>query len=108
MTAATAPAATALAAIATTVDVRELAPRERHPLILSTFQRLARGQAMELVNDHDPKPLYYQFQAEMPGDFDWRYLEAGPDVWRVAITRTGNAGASRAVGGCCGGGCSGT
>lgn len=91
----------------TTVDVRELAPRERHPLIFSTFRSLGSGQAMELVNDHDPKPLYYQFQAEMPGAFDWRYLEAGPDVWRVAITRTGEAAAARPAGSCGGGGCSG-
>jgi uncharacterized protein (DUF2249 family) len=99
--------ATESATTTTTVDVRELAPRERHPLIFSTFRRLARGQAMELVNDHDPKPLYYQFQAEMPGDFVWRYIETGPDVWRVAITRTGEAGATPAAGSCCGGGCSG-
>lgn len=42
---------------------------------------------MELVNDHDPKPLYYQFQVEMPGAFTWEYLEQGPHDWRVAITR---------------------
>lgn len=82
-----------------TVDVRAIAPRERHPLIFSTFRGLAAGQAMELVNDHDPKPLYYQFQAELPGGFAWDYLEAGPETWRVAITRLG---APQAAGGCCG------
>ena len=40
---------------------------------------------MQLVNDHDPKPSYYQFQAEMPGEFSWNYLESGPDNWRVSI-----------------------
>ena len=32
-----------------------------------------------------PKPLYYQFQAEHTGHFEWSYLETGPDVWRVRI-----------------------
>jgi uncharacterized protein (DUF2249 family) len=60
---------------------------------------------MELVNDHDPRPLYYQFNAEMPGEFAWAYLEQGPETWRVAITRVGAASTAAAgTGGCCGGG----
>jgi uncharacterized protein (DUF2249 family) len=74
-----------------TVDVRQIAPRERHPLIFSTFHELPPGHAMELVNDHDPKPLRYQFQAELPGQFGWEYLEQGPDTWRVSITKLGGA-----------------
>jgi uncharacterized protein (DUF2249 family) len=88
---------------AATVDVRIIPPRERHPTIFSTFRSLAEGQAMELVNDHDPKPLYYQFQAEMPGRFTWDYLEAGPDTWRVSITRLASAHADDRCCGSCGG-----
>ena len=84
--------------ITTQVDVRTIVPRERHPLIFSTFANLPAGGAMELVNDHDPKPLYYQFQAEMNGKFGWDYLESGPDIWRVAITKLGHG----AGGSCCG------
>ncbi len=69
----------------TVLDVREIPPRERHPTILDTFGGLASGQAMELVNDHDPKPLRYQFEAELPGTFTWDYLEEGPEAWRVRI-----------------------
>lgn len=91
------------------LDVRTLAPRDRHPLIFSTFGDLAAGQSMELVNDHDPKPLFYQFNAELPGQFAWDYLERGPDTWRVAITRVQAGAAPGPTGGCCGGGraCSG-
>ncbi|WP_018151613.1 DUF2249 domain-containing protein [Leeia oryzae] len=67
------------------IDVRTIAPRERHPLIFGTFDALPIGQSLLLVNDHDPKPLYYQFQAELNGQFDWEYLESGPDVWQVRI-----------------------
>ncbi len=71
----------------TTIDVRAIVPRERHPLIFRTFAGLQPGEAFELVNDHDPKPLYYQFQAELGPTFDWQYLEQGPEVWRVRIGR---------------------
>ncbi len=70
------------------LDVRTIPPRERHPLIFATFDRLRPGQAFILVNDHDPKPLCYQFDAERPGAFEWTYLEQGPEVWRVRIGRT--------------------
>ncbi|OGI51445.1 MAG: hemerythrin [Candidatus Muproteobacteria bacterium RIFCSPHIGHO2_02_FULL_65_16] len=68
-----------------TVDVRTIPPRERHPLIFNTFTSLQPGESLLLVNDHDPKPLYYQFQAEHADQFDWNYLEQGPAVWKVRI-----------------------
>jgi len=73
----------------TTVDVRTIIPRERHPLIFNTFRGLAPGEAFLLVNDHDPKPLYYQLAAEQAGTFSWDYLEQGPETWRVRIGRIG-------------------
>jgi uncharacterized protein (DUF2249 family) len=82
------------------LDVRDLVPRERHPLIFRTFGALAAGEAFVLVNDHDPKPLYYQFQAESTGQFSWEYLEQGPDVWRVKIGKVGSASAKAQTPGC--------
>ena len=70
------------------LDVRAIAPRQRHTLIFETFEELNPGQAFVLVNDHDPKPLYYQFQAELAGRFTWDYLEQGPEVWKVKIAQT--------------------
>jgi uncharacterized protein (DUF2249 family) len=55
------------------------------PLIFGSFDALSAGEALLLVNDHDPKPLFYQFQAESKGEFTWDYLETGPDVWQVRI-----------------------
>lgn len=69
-----------------TVDVREIVPRERHPLIFNTFDALAAGTSMRLINDHDPKPLYYQLMAERAGKVEWEYLEEGPETWQVRIT----------------------
>ena len=82
----------------TTVDVRTIVPRERHPLIFGSFNALQPGESLLLINDHDPKPLFYQFQAELPGTFTWDYVEQGPDVWQVTIGKCqsnsaqGNAG----------------
>lgn len=85
---------TAPAAPRTILDVRTIAPRDRHPLIFGKFDALAPGESLELVNDHDPKPLYYQFKAESQAEFSWEYLEQGPDVWRVAIGKVGAAPAA--------------
>ncbi len=68
-----------------TIDVRMIPPRERHPLIFGTFDELAPGDSLLLINDHDPKPLFYQFQAESKGEFSWEYLQQGPEVWQVRI-----------------------
>lgn len=71
----------------TVIDVRTIAPRMRHPMIFNAFETLAPGETFRLVNDHDPKPLYYQFSAEYPGTFDWTYELQGPEVWQVRIGR---------------------
>ena len=69
------------------LDVRSEPPIRRHGLIFETFDALAVGAAFVLVNDHDPKPLYYQLEATQPGHFSWDYLEQGPEAWRVRIVR---------------------
>lgn len=69
------------------IDVRIVPPYNRHPLIFQTFDDLVLGERFELINDHDPKPLYYQFLHERSGQFSWEYLEEGPENWRVAIGR---------------------
>ena len=50
-----------------------------------------RSEFFELVNDHEPKPLYYQFMHERDGLFTWEYLEQGPETWRVRISRNAEA-----------------
>lgn len=74
-------------AFVATLDVRPLPPRDRHPRIHQTLAALQPGAAVLLINDHDPKPLYYELQAEHPGAFEWTYLQSGPEVWRVGIRK---------------------
>jgi len=73
------------------LDVRELAPAQRHEAIFDAYLALAPGTGFVLVNDHDPKPLRYQFEAEHAGQFTWDALESGPEVWRVRIARPDRA-----------------
>jgi len=89
----------------TTIDVRTIVPRDRHPLIFQCFDALTAGQAMQLVNDHDPRPLRYQFDSRSPGQFAWTYLQAGPHLWRVQISKLAGTGATEVPGNsCCSGG----
>ncbi|MDE3150922.1 MAG: DUF2249 domain-containing protein [Gemmatimonadota bacterium] len=68
------------------LDVRVIPPREKHPSIFRAFDGLGSGQTLLLINDHDPRPLRYQLAAERPDQFDWSYVEEGPETWRVRIT----------------------
>ena len=72
----------------TLLDVCNLPPRERHPKIFATWEALPVGGILKLVNDHDPKPLYYHFKAERGDAFAWDYLESGPEVWKVRIAKS--------------------
>lgn len=68
-------------------DVRSLVPAQRHVQIFQRLGTLSPGDGFVLVNDHDPKPLYYQIEAEHPKEFSWTYIESGPTVWRVEIRK---------------------
>jgi uncharacterized protein (DUF2249 family) len=71
------------------LDVRKIEPQRKHPAIFETFDDLENGESFVLVNDHDPAPLRYQFKAERGDEaFGWEYLDKGPDVWRIEITKT--------------------
>jgi len=69
------------------LDVRAIPPRDKHPTIFRTFDGLESGASMVIINDHDPRPLRYQFLAERPEQFEWTYEAEGPDVWRVRVDR---------------------
>lgn len=60
----------------------------RHEVIFKVFEALAAHQSALLVNDHDPKPLFYQLDAEQPGKY--RHTETklvGGDRFEVLVTR---------------------
>lgn len=70
-----------------TLDVRTIPPWERHPKIFEIFDGLAPGEALIIINDHDPRPLHYQFMMEREGQFEWKSEEKGPREWVASIKR---------------------
>tara|TARA_R110002110_G_scaffold85499_8_gene222427 strand:- start:1120 stop:1374 length:255 start_codon:yes stop_codon:yes gene_type:complete len=73
------------------IDVRTLVPAQRHAKIFEMVDALEPGASFILVNDHDPKPLHYQLDAEYPDQFSWTYVEQGPKIWRVEIGKYAKA-----------------
>ncbi|HQR03218.1 MAG: DUF2249 domain-containing protein [Proteobacteria bacterium] len=66
-------------------DARPYEPAMRHEIFFTAFNSLRPGEAFVFINDHDPKPLYYQIEAESTEPFNWEYLERGPEVWTVRV-----------------------
>jgi len=58
-------------------------------VLLDTFDRLGPGEGFVLVNDHDPKPLYYELRS-MHGDVieNGRNGSRESGEWRVEIVKT--------------------
>ncbi|WP_049895610.1 DUF2249 domain-containing protein [Halopiger xanaduensis] len=74
------------------LDVRELPPAQRHERIFDAYAELDGGTGFVLVNDHDPKPLYHQFEAEAGPEFRWEYRRKEPGEFRVLIGKTDGGG----------------
>lgn len=69
------------------MDIRPFPPAERHEMFYKAFADIKVGEAFEFINDHDPKPLYYQMEAESKEPFRWEYIESGPDAWKVRVVK---------------------
>lgn len=57
------------------IDVREIPPVSRHERIHDEFEAMGAGETLTIVNDHEPKPLYYEMAAEV-ASFDEEGYEA--------------------------------
>jgi uncharacterized protein (DUF2249 family) len=81
------------------LDVRSLPPAQRHEQIFDAYEGLERGEGFVLVNDHDPKPLYHQFNAEAGEQFHWEYRKQSPGEFRVLIGKSEGVGHTPDLGG---------
>ena len=67
------------------LDLRPMPPFERHEKIFQVWDTLKPGEVLQIINDHDPKPLWYQFEVEYNGKYKWEYVQKGPKDWIVKI-----------------------
>lgn len=72
---------------AASIDVRIYKPGNKKEIIFNAFEQVPQGDTLELINDHDPRPLYQEFMSRLPEQFQWEYLEQGPEIWRIGITK---------------------
>ncbi|PKK94315.1 MAG: hemerythrin [Tenericutes bacterium HGW-Tenericutes-6] len=70
-----------------TINATHYEPKEKHKKIFEMYFSLEIGESMLLINDHDPKPLYYQFVFEHQDQFEWTYQNMGPDLFEVIIKK---------------------
>ena len=69
------------------LDLRAMPPFERHEKIFQIWDTLKPGEVLKIINDHDPKPLRYQFEVEYKDKYEWEYEQKGPKDWIVTIKR---------------------
>ncbi|MDS0524372.1 DUF2249 domain-containing protein [Clostridium sp. SHJSY1] len=70
-----------------TIDVRLYDVKDKYTTISENFTGLTTGETIEIINDNDLRVVHYQFLIELADKFEWQYIEEGPEVWRVAITK---------------------
>lgn len=71
------------------IDVRKIPLHKKHSTIFDTYDELNVGESFIITNDHGPKPLGYQMAAVRGEEnFSWKYLEKGPEAWKVHIGKT--------------------
>jgi CRP-like cAMP-binding protein/uncharacterized protein (DUF2249 family) len=69
------------------LDVRREPVWQRHPKIFAAFDKLPVEGVLEVVSDHEPRPLRYEFDVERPGAFLWDQRMVEECDWRVLIKR---------------------
>lgn len=69
------------------LDVRGLPCANRRAIIFGNFEHLADGEALIVINDHEPVGLRGHFEEIASGHYRWDCREIGPQEFRVRITR---------------------
>lgn len=72
-----------------------LHPTVKHATIFNYFDKLNPGESFILENDHDPVPLRFQLENMHGNIFNWEYLERGPEIFRIKISKKDNESVSK-------------
>lgn len=77
------------------IEAQKIPATTRHAFIIESFDNLEGGDSLVIINNHDPVPLLRFFQNSRTDLFEEEYLEKGPEVWRLKLTK-------KKTEGCCG------
>lgn len=67
------------------LDVQTIPHAVRHAAVFGAIESLQPGAALVISATHDPVPLLTQLQAKHGGGYKTRYLDEGPDRWRILV-----------------------
>lgn len=69
------------------LDVRNVPHAIRHATVFGAFDAVRPGASLVLVAPHNPLPLLHQLSERAGGGLEVRYLDEGPEAWRLLLTR---------------------
>jgi uncharacterized protein (DUF2249 family) len=69
------------------IDLDALPPDQLIDAMTDRLLRLDRGEQVELCSGRDPWLVWRQMDDISPGRYGFVYLEDGPDLWRMRVTR---------------------
>src|SRR6516162_124688 len=72
---------------AITLDARSLSAATKTENILDSFDKLALGGALEIVEESDPRALRNEMTQLRPGRFSWEARNLGGNRWTVRLDR---------------------
>lgn len=70
------------------LDVQTIPHAIRHASIFGAIESLKQDSALIISATHDPVPLLTQLQARHGDDYRTKYLDQGPERWRILIRKT--------------------
>jgi uncharacterized protein (DUF2249 family) len=77
------------------IDLDALPPGQVIDAVTDRLLRLGRGEQVELCSGHDPWLVWRQMEDVSPGGYGFAYLQDGPGLWRVQVTRRPSASDAR-------------
>ncbi|WP_104083950.1 DUF2249 domain-containing protein [Cryobacterium sp. Y11] len=69
------------------LDSRTIPHAVRHAAIFGALDAIQPGISLDLVASHNPLPLLATLQRNQPDAFTISYLQEGPEVWTLRLTR---------------------
>ena len=69
------------------IDVRAIPREVRHARVIGEVTALVPEESLVVAAPHDPRRLLDEIEVDVAGEFAFDYVDAGPELWRVRVTR---------------------